>query len=156
MATGNYICDKVQRALVAHLAAQTFTRISSSAIYKGIQRVPALTSSALTERSNPRIECICQRAVPETPANVDGCWIATAIVRVIDNADDSTDDQHHTDTAEVMAVLVTDSIASDLSSAASDFAAHLVTITEQSWEVSGRSWAGQITLQIHCTGSDIS
>ena len=156
MATGNYICDKVQRALAAHLAAQTFTRIASSAVYKGIQRTPASTASALTERSNPRIECICQRATAENQAFVDGCWIASATVRVIDNADDSTDDQHHSDTAEVLAVLVTDSIAADLSAAASDFAAHLVTVTEQSWEISGRSWVGQLNLEIHCTGSDIS
>lgn len=156
MASGNYICDKVQRALKAHLTAQTFTRIGSSAIYKGIQRVPASISSALEERLNPRIECICQRATAENQGLVDGSWVASATVRIVDNADDATDDQHHGDVAEVLAVLVTDSIAADLSAALTDFTALLVVVTDQSWEISGRSWVGQITLQIHCTGSDIS
>lgn len=156
MASGNYICDKVQRAITAYLQGQTFTRIASSAIYKGIQRTPASTASALTERSNPRIECICQRATAENQSFVDGCWIATVTVRIVDNADDATDDQHHADVAEVLAVLVTDTIAADLSTALADFTAFLVTPQDQTWEIAGRSWVGQLSFQVHCVGSDIS
>ena len=156
MATGNYITDKVQRAIATYLATKTFTNIAATSIYRGIQRVPASTASVIDKRVTPRIECVCQRATRETVAPIDGNWIATAQVDIVNNADSTTEDNHHADTAEVLAWLVTDSVASDLSGALADFTAFAIYVLEQSWEIDKRSWASRLTLEIHCCGSDVS
>lgn len=156
MATGNYITDKVQTALVAFLATKTFTNIVSASIYKGVQRTPASVATAIDEQASPRVECVCQRATRETVAPIDGNWVAVASVEITSNADDTAEDNHHLNSAEVLSHLVTDSIALDLSSALADFTAFSVYALDQSWEITGRSWVSKIGLEIHCCGSDIS
>ncbi len=155
MATSTYICQKVQQALKAYLDAQTWTTTFN--VYKGVE-APAVDwddeGKLKPDRAYPCVVCLCQDAKQDPPFANN--WIAEVAVNVYNNADDTTEDQHHAMMQEIMDKVYTTTIAADLSAALADFTAFMLIPDRQSWDVEDRSWRGSFTFQLHCCGSDVS
>jgi len=155
MGSSNYITDKVQRALAAFLKAQTFTGIPAAQIYKGIEHVAQENEDLeQTSRVLPCIECLCTEADADTMEGI--LWRATALVTVVTNADDTTEDQHHAFAEAVFNTITTDSISTDLSAALPDFYCYACLPQRQEWGIQGRAWGATMTFQVQCVGSDIT
>lgn len=155
MATSNYICDKVQRAVAAYLKSETITGLPSTSVYKGLE-APTRDNPSDTRppRTIPCVVAICKSA---TIYDRDALtWTANVEVQVITNCDDTDEDDHHALAAAVFNLLTTDEIESDLSGALADFTAELVNFTSQSWDMDDHSYVSTIGFDVICCGSDIS
>lgn len=156
-----YICSKVQSAIRAFLAAQTFTKkdgdgqvLDSDHIVEGIQR-DTQTEGEEQARLLPCCICICQTATSES-THFSGNWVADATVEVRTKAWETTESQHHDIAAEVLEYLSTDEIADNLSSAMTDFTAFQVVPVEQGWTITSNTWISRYRFTIKCCGSEIS
>lgn len=137
----NFICGKVAKALHDYLHAQTIS--FSPTIVRG---------QSTDEKRLPLVICQCS-AADHQPPPMTGNWIATAVVSVRENADDTTEDDHLSHAGEVFNLLMTTTIAADMTAAATLFNAYLVVAQSSGYDLVDRSWQSWLQLSIHCCGS---
>jgi len=156
MAAGNFICDKVQRALALLIQQANPTLVPNEQIYKGIRNVTAASDeSEESVRNLPCVNCICQGA-DVLDGDIDGInWVAHARVEIRSAADDTTEDQHHNRSMEIIDIIATDEIAVNLSNMLADFTAFLFIPRAQTSEAQSRMWVTVFEFDVHCAGSDI-
>lgn len=152
MSESNYITDKVQRAAAAYLQGLTLSSFTSDQIHYGIRS----GSNAIPQNPTtlPCVICVCQDADVEDPDGPN--WKCRLTVRVRTSATDNTEDEHHSQAAEVMNQMTTDEIAADLSSALADFTCFSIVPTAQRWIIDGDVWESDIDFEACCVGSDIA
>ena len=157
MATGNFICDKVQRALALLIQQANPSLVPNEQIYKGIRNVTVASGESEEDvRGLPCVNCICQSA-DVLDGDIDSInWVARARIEIRSAADDTTEDQHHNRSMEILDIITTDTIATDLSNMLADFTAFLVLPRSQGWEAQSRMWVTVFEFDVHCAGSDIA
>lgn len=128
---------KVQNALKTYLDGKSIS--FEPTIYTGISNEKIVL---------PAVICQCQSARAEF-ANLTGNWVASCVVMVKENAHDTSEETHFAHMAEVFDHIMTDTIAVDLSSAASDFTCQLVVPTAQSYDIEDMSWVARIEFDAH-------
>ena len=142
----------VQNALATFLKTQNLGDIPVAQVYRGIQH--EIDDQVEKQILAPCIICNCQES--EFIANYSGNQTAKATISVVSNADDTSHDDHQQRVTIVWNLLLTDTIAADLSNAISDFTASLVVPKEQGWEIAGRRWISHLNLAINCAPFDYS
>jgi hypothetical protein len=151
MSASPFICPKVENALAALLSDEDLGGIEN--VYTGIEH-PVVTDPQLqTRRELPAVECVCQTA--QFDGHPGGSHIAQASVMVRANADDTTEDQFNDMVTAVWNVCLRDTIAAELTAAATDFHCDGVIWQGQNWQIVGRSWVAELTMEIHCAGRTI-
>lgn len=149
------INQQVQLALQSWLQSQAIGDIADEQVYCGIENTAALTDEATeTVRVIPCVICRCENSRIENYGT--GNWTASARVEVHVSADDYTDAQNQTFANTVWDVLITDSIAADLTSALADFTAFVVRIESHGYSIEERTWVNYLEMEIDCCASDIS
>lgn len=145
--------NQVQRAFQLYLKTLTFDSIPAANIYKGLERPVATKDSDVEPRKLvPAIICTCQQA--EAEANFSGSWNGTAVISIQMSADDTDEDTFHAQCAQVYDAIITDTIVGDLNSAMTGlpFTAGMVVPKSSRWNIEGRTWVKELTLEVH--GSD--
>lgn len=152
MSESNYITDKLQRAVAAHLKASTLSNFTADQIHYGIRSGTFATPQVPT--TLPAVICVCQDAEVE---DINGPnWRCRLSVSVRTSASDNSEDTHHAQAAEVYNLLTTDEIANDLSAALADFTCFQINPTSQRWILDGDVWDSAVEFEAYCVGSDIS
>ena len=141
----NSIQSKVERA-AASVVSSAAAGVSC-AVFTG------LDSDAITL---PCVICEAGNASPPAGLQFTGIQRVELMVSVRSNKSDSTPSQHEARAAAIFDSLTVDNAAAALSSAVSDFTAHLVEIGQSSQSVEDDSHISAMSFYVTCSPSDIS
>lgn len=140
----NNITQRTEQAIVAWLSAQaiSFSPVIQGGISDGAKTLPSVTAKCQSAESDPLFV---------------GNWTVNTSIEVRENADDTTEDDHHSHAGEIFSWFMTSTIAADLTAAATtDFTALFVIARRQNYALEGRSWTSTLELEIRATGSVIA
>lgn len=122
-------------------------------VYTGLEHSEVNEEGEQTRRQLPCVECVCQSSQFDVPKS--GSHIASAVVMVRANADDTTDEAFAALVKTVWDVLMVDDIAMHLRTAIDDFHVDEVEWESQGWQIAGRSWVAELNMSIHCAGQSL-
>lgn len=155
------ICVLTQRAFAEFLEDQDFSAtllaldIDSLPIVKGIENEQAIANQNTETRITlPRVVCECSRGRPKEQTN--GNWTVTARVILETHSKGTTDDANGTLCSMLEAVLVTSTLAADISSALADYTALCLRFSDCGYEIDGKVWRNFWEFEIDCCASDIA
>jgi hypothetical protein len=140
------ICLKNQKAAKAYLDGCDTGNVTT--ILRGLTAVQQTLPCAI-------LECNQAQFVPTNKGN----FLSQLIIRVRQNANDTTEDDHLIDAGVIFDLFVTDSIAADLTTAGrNDGEAYTCFFMEgvsQGYRLDGDVWESELILQINCAGNDV-
>ena len=164
MSQSPFICPRVEAALaslidVAAIQATYYNAEGESVtrdleVYTGLEHATVNDSGEQSRRDLPCAECVCQSS--QFDAQKHGSHVAQAVVIVRGNADDMTDAAFANLVDSVFSLLVTDSIAADLTDVGTDFHCGSVIWQSQGWQIAGRSWIAELEGEFHCAGRTVA
>lgn len=147
------ISQLTSKAIIAYLTSQSLTLVSN--LYRGIEGSD--TSALTTEEAKRQLPCvIADCSISDFGTFESGNWWVDARVRVLTNADDNTEDEHHLICQQVFGKFMTSTIVADLSAALANFTALQVLHSGQGSTQNERHWESFISLRIYAAPSDIS
>lgn len=142
----NNITQLTQLALRDYIRGQPLSFVTSASIVAGI--------SAQTE-VRPLIVTLAKSA--ETGTDVfDGNWAVSSDVILRENADDTTEDDHHAHAGELFSVFLGEPRATaDLISAAyAEYQCEFLVPKSQGWDIEARSWVSFMRFIVYGFGRD--
>lgn len=143
MSTYNSILAKTQSTLKTYLDSCSLS--FSPTVLHGI---------SATAKTLPAVICECATAEHEQVGFATGNWIATAEIRLRENADDTTEAQHLSHAGELFDVIVTDGLAADLTTAAAgDLTVSVFVPQTMSYSIVDRSWESVLQIKLVVKGS---
>ena len=143
MSSYNAILARAQKALATYLGQFVYEGWTP-AVYRGI-------SSGT--RTLPCIICDCRVAEPEDLDGWSGNWKAEVRIIVVEQANDTTHDEHLEHAGEVFDKIVTDTPAADINLAAGAFlTVHKLTPGAASYDINERTWESSLQIELLCSG----
>jgi len=141
MSTHNNVTQKTELALHTYLAGTTNPPPN---LYRG------LTADTVTL---PSVAVSCTTA--EHAAPFSGTWDADGQILIRSNADDVSEDVHMDRAGALMDMLMTDTIAEDLTDAIEDFTCLQFVVRRQSHQINERSFESTLEFMATVCGSDL-
>ena len=146
MAVSNYVLQKVGIAFRGFLKANA-----------PIADIPATSITAGVGKEKKKASCIYVYATTAQAVDQEsGNQLVSVSVVLQSNWNDTTEDEHHARLTALSNLVSTDTIAADLTAVLADFTVFLVTPSTQTFGVDDPHWMGELGIEIHCCGSDIS
>lgn len=140
------IAQKAEQALRTYLVAASTTPVADASVFTGVEDDAKVLPCVI-------IRCLSVEVVESGL----GIWRARVQVAMLDNADDTTEATHKTNTDALFALIARDDIPAILNAQTADhFHAFYAEFDSMQQEIVDRSWQSTVGLSLVCSGEDIS
>ncbi len=141
---------------LCEIAARDYLRSAGLTVVQSSSIVAGFDDDSAGELPTPRIVCTCNQSEAEGPAD-DGVWACRLEVRAISNADDVTEEDHHTFAGEVFSQFMIGrfATAAAITAALSNFDCQDVWPLAQSKAIEERRWISTFEVKLVCAGKTL-
>lgn len=144
--SANNITQLCQKAAKAYLDAEDLSFITD-------EESQIVTGIAVENMMLPAVIVQCANADAEVPW--EGNWSALLRVELRSNAEDTTQDDHHSHAGELFGKFMVSVAAgrAGLSNETLGFTCQQLLPVRQGWEINDESWVSYLELRVECAGT---